>query len=121
METDVEHLSRRAGRERLSLAELLWLYLNPFALFKNVTVGSPRSQAEALRYNRRNRGMLLAYVRRWTAIAIACLFSGLPFGAWARSDPVLVLPFVGLELGFALAVCMLLVAAAVYFVLGLES
>src|SRR5690349_10350239 len=118
---NVEDLSRREGRERLSLAQLVWLYLNPFALFKNVTVGPPRSQAEALRWNRRHRGMLVAYLRRWSAIAIACLFSGLPFAALARTDPVLVVPFVGLELGFSFAFCVLIVSGAVYFVLGIES
>jgi hypothetical protein len=118
---NVEDLSRREGRERLSLAQLVWLYLNPFALFKNVTVGPPRSQAEALRWNRRHRGMLVAYLRRWSAIAIACLFTGLPFGALARGEPVLVVPFVGLELAFSFAFCVLLVAAAVYFVLGLKD
>ena len=121
MEEDVEALARRDVRERLPLLRLVRLYLDPFALFKNVTIGSPRLQAEALAYNRRQRKMLLAYVRRWTVIAAACLLGALPLAAAARSDPALAVPFVGLELGFAAAVCMLLVSAAVYLLLGVDD
>lgn len=121
MDDDVEVLARPDMRERLPLLKLVRLYLDPFALFKNVTVGSPRLQAEALAYNRQQRKMLLAYLRRWTVIAVACLVAALPLAAAARADPALGVPFVGLELAFATAVCMLLVSAAVYFLLGVDD
>lgn len=121
MEESVEALARPEVRARLPLRRLVRLYLDPFALFKNVAIGSPRLQAEALEYNRGQRRILLAYLRRWTVIALACLTSAMPLGALARAEPLLGVPFIGLELGFALAVCVLLLAGAVYFVLGVED
>lgn len=121
MQEDVEALSRPEARAGLSLAMLVRLYLDPFALLKNVTAGTPRSQQEALRYNRRRRKMLLAYLPRWGAIAAACLSSELALAQAAPRHPMLAVPFVGLELGFSFAVCVLLVAGAVYFVLGLKD
>ena len=100
---------------------LLWLYLNPFALLKNVSVGPPRRRAEALRYNRAQRGMLLLYLRRWAAIGAACLMGALPVATWAAGSPVLGVTFIGLELGFAFAVCVLLLAGAVYVLLGFDE
>ena len=121
MDYDVEALARRDVRAGLPLRLLLRLYLDPFSLFKNVTVGPPRSQAEALQYNRRHRAILLAYARRWGAIAIACLVSAMPLGALARGEPALCMPVVGLELGFSFAVCVLLIAIAMYILLGLDD
>ena len=121
MQEDIEALSRPGGRERLPLGRLLRLYLDPFALLKNVSAGPPRSQQEALRYNRQQRKMLLAYLRRWSAIALACLSSDLALAHAAPGGPLLGVPFVGFELGFAFAVCVVLVAGAVYFLLGVED
>ena len=118
---DIEALAHPDVRARLRLAQLLRLYLDPFALFKNVTAGPQRSQEEALRYNRRQRKMLLAYLRRWAVIAIACLSSDLALAQAAPGEPLLSVPFVGFELGFAFAVCVVLVAGAVYFLLGVED
>ncbi len=118
---EVEALARPEHRAGLSLPRLLQLYLHPFVLFKDVTVGPPQLRAAALRYNRAQRGILLAYLRRWAAIAAACLASALPIAAHANGRPALGVTFVGLELGFAFAVCVLLLAAAVYFLLGAEE
>ncbi len=118
---DVEALAQPEHRAHLPLGRLLWLYLHPFALLKNVAEGSPARRAEALRYNRARRRMMLRYVRRWAAIAAACLATGLHVGAVAGAEPVLGVTFVGLELGFSFAVCVLLFAAAVYFLLGVED
>ena len=121
MEEDVEKLARPEARAKLPLARMLRLYLDPFALFKNASAGPPRSQQESLRYNRRQRGMLLAYLRRWSVIALACLSSDLALAQAAPGGPILTVPFVGLELGFAFAVCVLLLAAAVYLLLGMND
>lgn len=121
MEQDVEALARPDVRAGLSFTRLVRLYLDPFALFKNVTSGPARSQAEAMQYNRRHRHMLLVYLRRWSGIAIVCLMGGMPLAALARAEPLLCVPFIGLELGFAFAVCVLLLAGAVYFLLGVED
>src|SRR5689334_5036878 len=105
----------------MSLLTLLRLYLDPLAPFKNINVGSARRRAAALRYNVRSRGALLSYARRWAVIAAACLASVNPLASAAAADPVLCVPFVGVELGFSLAVCALLVSIAVYVLLGIEK
>jgi hypothetical protein len=94
---------------------LLRLYLDPFALFKSITV-----EPDALEFNRRHRRILLIYVRRWATIAVLCAGGMAPLGALARGEPILVIPIIGLELGFSSAVCMLLLSVAVYVVLGLD-
>jgi hypothetical protein len=94
---------------------LLRLYLDPFALFKNIA-----AESGGLEYNRRHRRILLVYVRRWATIAAVCAGGMAPLAALARAEPILCVPIVGLELGFSTAVCMLLLSIAVYFVLGLE-
>jgi hypothetical protein len=53
-------------------------------------------------------------------IALGCGAAMFPLGAAARVDPILCLPILGLEIGFSSAVCALLLALAVYVVLGLE-
>ncbi len=92
---------------------LLRLYLDPFVSFKSIA-----AEADALEYNRRHRGVLLVYVRRWATIAAACAGTLFPLAALARAEPMLSVPILGLELGFSAAVCMLLLCVAVYVVLG---
>jgi hypothetical protein len=94
----------------------LRLYLDPFAPFKSVTV-----EPDALEYNRRHRDLLLAYARRWAVIGLVCALGMEPLAALARAEPILCVPILGLEIGFSTAVCMLLLAVAVYVVLGLED
>lgn len=115
---DVEALARPEVRARLSAWHLLRLYLDPFCLFKSIA--DPTIQADALRYNRQHRRILLAYVRRWATIGGLCLAGMAPLAASAAGDPLLLVPILGLELGFSTAVCMLATALAVYLVLGLE-
>ena len=97
---------------------MLWrlrLYLDPFVLFKSIAV-----EKDALAYNRRHRRLLLPYARRWATIALACAAGLFPLAALARTDPMLCVPVLGLELGFSGAVCMLLLSIAVYVILGLD-
>jgi hypothetical protein len=94
----------------------LRVYLDPFVLFKSVAADD-----DALEYNRRHRGRLLSYVKRWTVIALLCALALEPLAALARAEPILCVPIVGLGLGFSSAVCMALLAAAVYVVLGLKD
>jgi hypothetical protein len=94
----------------------LWLYLDPFALFKRISV-----DADALEYNRRHRDLLLLYAKRWAAIALGCLAGMEPMAPLARVEPFLCVPLLGLEIGFSTAVCVFLLALAVYVVLGLED
>jgi len=94
----------------------LRLYLDPFVPFKSLA-----READALEYNRRHRALLLPYVRRWAMIALGCAGGLFPLGAAARVEPMLCVPLLGLELGFSSALCVLLLALAVYVVLGLEN
>jgi hypothetical protein len=94
----------------------LRVYLYPFVLFKSIATDD-----DALEYNRRNRGLLLAYARRWAAIGLACAGGMEPLAVLARAEPILGVPTLGLEIGFSASVCMLLLSLAVYVVLGLDA
>ena len=94
----------------------LRLYLDPFAAFRSIAV-----DPAALEYNRRQRDLLVTYVKRWAMIALVCALVMEPLAALARAEPILCVAILGLEIGFSAAVCMLLLAAAVYVVLGLED
>ena len=102
--------------QEVHLARLLRLYLDPFALFKNIA-----AEPDGLEYNRRHRRILLVYVRRWATIAALCAGGMAPLGALAHTEPILCIPIVGLELGFSTSVCVVLLSVAVYVVLGLKS
>jgi hypothetical protein len=104
-----------------ALRRRLRLYLDPFALFKNVNIGPASARNEALRYNRRHRTLLFTYVRRWAAIAVLCAWGMVALGSAARAEPILCIPILGLEVGFSAAVFMLLVSVAVYVVLGVDD
>jgi hypothetical protein len=117
---DVEQLLRREVRAPLPFLKVLRLYLDPFALFKNVNAGDAAAQAGAAEYNRRHRRMLLTYARRWSIIAAACMASVAPLVGAAVSEPILCVPFLGLELGFSIGLCSAVLSVAVYVVLGLE-
>ena len=108
-------------RADLPLRRIVRLYFDPFALFKNVNAGSGVAQQQALAYNRSHRGMLLAYARRWALIGLACVTALLGLSGYARAEPVLLVPMLGLEIGFTAAVVSLLLSIAVYLVLGLEN
>ena len=103
------------------LRRSLRLYLDPFALFKNINIGPAAARNAALRYNRRHRAILLTYVRRWGAIGVLCACGMVPLGAAAQGEPILCIPILGLEVGFSAAVFMLLLSVAVYVVLGLDD
>ena len=94
----------------------LRLYLDPFAPFKSIA-----RETDALDYNRRHRAILLAYARRWAMIALACAFVMEPLGPLARTEPLLCMPILGLEICFSASVCILLLALSVYVVLGLRN
>jgi hypothetical protein len=75
-QTRVELLLTREARAGLSTLQLLRLYFDPGALFKDASCGSTYWRQQALAYNCRIRWILLAYLRRWGLIA-ATLFLGI--------------------------------------------
>lgn len=118
---DVEALAKPEVRAKLPFRFLLWLYLDPFALLKDATVGTPRMQALALDYNRRHRRMLLAYARRWAVIALGCVMSVAPLDALARSQPAMCVPLVGAQIAFSIAFVVLLLSLTVYVYLSVDE
>jgi hypothetical protein len=68
--------SEPAPREA-SLSYLVYLYLWPFWLFRDVRQGSLLEQAAAYRHNRAQRGYLPGYLVKW-----AILFSVLMAATW---------------------------------------
>jgi hypothetical protein len=118
---EVELLASPQARADLPFRRALRLYLDPFALFKNVNAGSGPAQRQALAYNRSHRGMLLAYAKRWALIGIACIAALLALSSYARAEPALLVPMLGLEIGFTTAVVSLLLSLAVYVVLGIDN
>ena len=109
---DVEHLLIPEFRSRLTLGRQVLLYLDPFMLFKDVSVGRER----ALSYNRAMRWMLLPYLRRWLLIA-ASLFAGIAPAEAVAADATIV-PAAAMAVGFCVAVAVLACIAAAYLLLG---
>ena len=115
---DVEQLLSREGRAQLRLHQLLWIYFDPFSLFKNANASSPWVRHEALRYNRSMRWILIAYLRRWAAIAAISIAAIYPVSALAAEKPLMVLPAAGLGLLFSVAVCVVTTIGVSYIFLG---
>jgi hypothetical protein len=109
---EVERLLTPEFRSRLNLGQQMLLYLDPFLLFKDVSVGRER----ALSYNRAMRWVLLAYLRRWLLIA-ATLFVGIA-PAEALAAEATIVPAAAIAVGFCIAVAVLTCIAAAYLLLG---
>src|SRR5579859_3810790 len=103
---DVESLLIREQRAQLPLPRQVLLYLDPFALFKDASSGAPRERERALSYNRAMRWMLVVYIRRWMAIAVALLVAVAPTDALAAQAKFFLIPaaVVGVGLSVATAV-----------------
>lgn len=90
----------------LPLGRQAWLYLDPFPLFMDASRGSAAARRRAAVHNRRQRGILLAYLRRWLLIA------GISFLALAPAEAA----------ALAIVCCLALTAAscigAAYLLLG---
>lgn len=118
---DYERLLTREGRAALPLARLLLLYLDPFALFMDASIGPAWRRERALSYNRAQRPMLLTYLRRWMLISL-CSYIGIASAeALASHAPVFIIPAVGFGIGCSLALAVTACTAAAYFMLGLRN
>lgn len=113
-DAEVESLLQREVRSRLPLVQQLRLYLDPFALFKDVTRGRER----ALSYNRAMRWVLISYLRRWSLIA-ASLFVGIA-PAEALAAEATIVPAAAIAVGFCMAVAVLACTVAAYLMLGVK-
>jgi hypothetical protein len=100
-ETDVEELLRPDSRARLPFARQLLIYLNPFALFKDASMGTAMVRERALAYNRAMRWMLVGYMRRWILIAAGSFVGIAPAEAAAAQISFFIFP----AAAFAVAAC----------------
>ncbi|QNM95286.1 hypothetical protein [Chitinimonas koreensis] len=89
--------------ESESLSWLLYLYLWPFWMFKDVNQGNLLEQAAAYRYNRERRVYLPGYILKWSLIF--SLLLGVVFGIEALGSAGVMLPFASSLLAGATGVC----------------
>jgi hypothetical protein len=115
---EVEALLERGARSRLPLWRQVLIYLDPFALFKDASHGPGPVRERALSYNRAMRWMLLAYLRRWIAIAAAAALLMAPAEAAAAEQALFAIPMAALALACCIAVTVVAVTGAVYLLLG---
>jgi hypothetical protein len=111
---EIEALLMREVRSRLPLVRQVQLYLDPFALFKDVSAGRER----ALSYNRALRWVLLSYLRRWLTIAVSSFLCIAPAEALAANATIL--PAATFAVGFCIAVAVIACTTAAYVLLGVK-
>ena len=111
-QTSVELLLLRDARASLSTLQLLRLYFDPGALFKDASCGSAYWRTQALAYNCRIRWILLCYLRRWGMIA-ATLFIGI-----SPAEAVSHVPAAAVALACTIALLVTLCTAVGYVLLG---
>jgi len=110
---DVETLLNLQGRTGVSLLLLLWLYLDPFSLFKDSSRGNRFERAAAERYNVEHRQILLPYVPRWVILAAVSI--GAVFLSEFTSLTLLAAFF---GLAFSVAVAITVLTLTTYLLLG---
>ena len=113
-DNEVEALLESEVRSRLPLVRQVQLYLDPFALFKDASLGRER----ALSYNRAMRWVLLSYLRRWLTIA-ASLFVGIAPAEALTADATIVRT-AAIAVGFCVAIAVLVCITAAYLMLGVN-
>jgi hypothetical protein len=118
VDQDVERLLTREARAGLPLGQLLRLYLDPGALFKDVSRGSATVRRSALSYNRRMRHLLLPYMRRWMAIAAVLVFAIFPAEALHAQASLSLIPAAAFAVGGSVAVTVIACIVVGYFLLG---
>ncbi len=117
---EIEALLTREAREKLPLARLLLLYLDPFALFKDASRGPASVRQRALYYNRAMRWMLIPYLRRWFVIGAALFFAIQPTQALATEIPFFIIPAAACAVGSCLAVTIIVWTAVAFVLLTLK-
>ena len=116
--SEVETLLKKEVRSRLPLLRQIFIYLDPFALFKDASRGTAQARALAVSYNRAMRWMLVPYIRRWLAIAASLGLMIAPAEAAAAQQAVFAIPMAAIAVACCIAITIALVTAAVYLLLG---
>ena len=117
-QADLESLLTREGRARLPLRHLLLLYLNPFALFMDASLGPAWRREQALSHNRAWRPFLLSYIRRWLLIAAGSLLGIASAEALAAHVPLFIIPAAGFGIACSVAITVAACTSATYLLLG---
>jgi hypothetical protein len=115
---DTEALLAPEARALLPLSRQLLLYLDPFAFFKDASTGNVWVREAALRYNRRQRAMLLTYMRRWLTIAAGSFLGIASSETLAGHLPLFIIPAAGFGIGCSVAIVFSGWIATIYFLLG---
>ena len=116
--SEVETLLKKEARSRLPLLRQIFIYLDPFALFKDASRGTAQARALAVSYNRAMRWMLVPYIRRWLAIAVSLGLMIAPAEAAAAQQAAFAIPMAAIAVACCIAITIALVTAAVYLLLG---
>jgi hypothetical protein len=114
---DVEKLLTPAARARLPFRQLVLLYFDPFALFKDASRGNDSARSRARSYNRAMRWMLLPYMRRWFLIAISLFACVTPAEALAADAPIFKIPAAACAVGSCMALTVIAWTLVAYFLL----
>ena len=117
---ELDSLLTPEGRARLPLRRQLVLYLDPFALFMDASLGPAWRREHALSYNRARRSMLLTYIRRWLTIAGGSFLGIASSEALAAHAPLFIIPAAGFGIGCSIAVTIAACAFAAYVLLGMS-
>ena len=117
----VEALLTPEARRTLPLSRQMLLYLDPFAFFKDATVGTPRHRELALSYNVAQRSILLTYVRRWLLIAMASFLGIGSAESLAAHAPVFMISAAGFGIGCSVAVAVATWCGAAYLLLATQA
>ena len=112
---ECEKLLTPEGRATLSLWRQLIIYLDPFSLFADSSVGPAWRRQRAISFNRAQRSILLTYVRRWVLIAVVSL---LGIACTEALAPLGLIPAAGFGISCSIAVVVAVCAGATYLLLG---
>ena len=118
MPPTAETLLTPQARASLPLRRQVWLYFDPFVLFKDASSGPKPVRERALSYNRAMRWVLVPYLRRWAFIALSLFLCITPAEALAAQQSAFVYAAASSAVGCCIAVAVLSVIAAVYLLLG---
>jgi hypothetical protein len=120
-QSEVETLLTPEGRALLPLSYQLMLYLDPFAFFKDASRGNVWVREAALRYNRRQRSMLLTYIRRWLLIGATSFLGIASSETLAGHVPLFIIPAAGFGIGCSVAIVFSTWMSAIYLLLGARA
>lgn len=108
----------REAREAFPFLKLVRLYLDPYSLFRDVSSGPPGLRYRARLWNRRMRWMLLAYLRRWSVIAVSLFACVHPLEAAARELTVVPVVAAACAVGSGIAITVVFQILVGYLLLG---